>query len=271
MKSVIVLTGSELRHQFLRKYLGSLENLTVLRTYCEGIENNLTNIVLKQENTSSRMNHLDIRDETERDFFQLFCEKVADKSNSLFIKKGEINEDAHVNDIINLNPDIIVSYGCSIIKPPLIEAFKGRFLNLHLGLSPYYRGSGTNFWPFVNNEPEYVGVTFMHIDAGIDTGEIIHQIRPRIMHGDNIHQIGNRLISDMAKVCGNLISKFENIEKMPQPEKPLNEKYYKKKDFSEESVSIMYKNFSNGLVEKYLNEKPKRDSNVPIVENPSIV
>ena len=61
-------------------------------------------------------------------------------------------------------------------------------------MSPYYRGSGTNFWPFVNNELQFIGATFMHIDEGVDTGEIIHQIRANIFHDDNIHQIGNRLI-----------------------------------------------------------------------------
>ena len=39
-----------------------------------------------------------------------------------------------------------------------------------------------------------VGATFMYIDAGIDTGEIIHQIRADIVIGDSPHSIGNRLI-----------------------------------------------------------------------------
>ena len=53
--------------------------------------------------------------------------------------------------------------------------FSRKFLNVHLGLSPYYRGSGTNVWPLINTEPDMVGATLC-IDAGIDNGEIIHQI-----------------------------------------------------------------------------------------------
>ena len=37
-------------------------------------------------------------------------------------------------------------------------------INVHLGLSPYYKGSATNFWPFVNNELQFLGVTFMVTD-----------------------------------------------------------------------------------------------------------
>jgi len=48
-----------------------------------------------------------------------------------------------------------------------------------LGLSPYYLGSGTNYWPLVNEKPEFVVATFMHIDTDIDTEEIIHQIRAK--------------------------------------------------------------------------------------------
>src|SRR5690606_10372264 len=103
----------------------------------------------------------------------------------------------------------------SLIREPLLSAFQGRFLNVHLGLSPYYRGSGTNFWPLVNGEPEFVGATFMHIDAGVDTGEVIHQIRARIFPGDTPHQIGNRLIADMARVYAALIRDFDRLERMP--------------------------------------------------------
>ena len=71
---------------------------------------------------------------------------------------------------------------------------RNKILNLHLGLSPYYRGAGTNYFPFVNNEPEYVGSTFMYLDEGIDTGEIIHQIRPLINITDSFHQLSNRFL-----------------------------------------------------------------------------
>jgi methionyl-tRNA formyltransferase len=94
-------------------------------------------------------------------------------------------------------------------------------------LSPYYRGSGTNFFPFVNNEPEYVGATFMYIDEGIDTGEIIHQIRPTIFLGDTIHHVGNRLIKEMAIVCEKLIISFNQLQTIDSLFFNYhNEKYY---------------------------------------------
>ena len=137
-----------------------------------------------------------------------------------------------VENIIKKNPDLLVCYGSSLIKSKLLEFFKDRFLNIHLGLSPYYRGSGTNVWPLINNQPQMVGATFMHIDEGIDTGRIIHQINADIFLGDNPHTIGNRLIKKMTLLTKEVIYNFKSLDDISQPnvKKSL---LYLKKDFDE--------------------------------------
>ena len=85
-------------------------------------------------------------------------------------------------------------FGTGLLKRPLLDAFAGRLLNIHLGLSPYYRGAGTNFWPLVNREPEFCGATIHFLDEGVDTGPIIAHVRPAIRSGDGPHDIGNRTI-----------------------------------------------------------------------------
>ena len=56
-------------------------------------------------------------------------------------------------------PDVVLVCGTGILREELINLFPGHIINIHLGLSPYYRGAGTNFWPLVNREPEYLGAT----------------------------------------------------------------------------------------------------------------
>jgi methionyl-tRNA formyltransferase len=268
MKNIILLTGSELRHEFFRKYVASFKSVNVLQTFCESQDSNLASSISVQDNNYLRSKHLSLRTQTEKDFFEIFCDRIEDNSNPISIKKGEINNSEYVDLITTLNPDIIISYGCSIIKSSLIELFAGKFINIHLGLSPYYRGSGTNFWPFVNNELQYVGVTYMYIDKGIDTGEIIHQIRPRIFMNDDIHKIGNRLIYDMSKVMVKIIDNHKNLEKLtPIPFAKELVKVYKNKDFTEESTEKMYINFENNLIANYLNNKTAFDLKAPILTN----
>lgn len=270
MKKIVILTASELRHTFFRKFIGLSDDILVINSYCEGLEQSLQTIATAEQDNSLRAKHLSSREQSEKDFFSLFVDNTADNSKPIFIPKGAINSSLYIDAIIQSKPDLLIAYGCSIIKEPLLSAFAGRFLNVHLGLSPYYRGSGTNYWPLVNNEPEYVGATFMHIDAGIDTGEIIHQIRARIVWGDTPSSIGNRLIVDMAYVYREIIRRFDDLERVKQLPKPDRERVYRKKDFSEESVATLYDNFANGLVEKYLSQEAERCKKAPIIRNPAI-
>lgn len=265
---VVLLTGNELRHEFFRKYISSDPDINVLNSYCESEKGNLTEIVRSEAKNNIRLRHLEVRQQTESDFFGLFCNKIKDNSNPIFIAKGEINESILVDKICELNPDLIISYGCSIIKSNLLQVFHRRFINIHLGLSPYYRGSGTNFWPFVNKEIQCIGTTFMHIDSGVDTGEIIHQIRADIHYNDNIHQIGNRLIKSSFEVCIKIIKNFNKLQTMPGIEFNKNdERYYRKKDFTENALKEAYQNIDEKLIENYLEQKDFFDNKYPIISN----
>ena len=271
MKRIVIFTGSELRHMFFRKYTALAQGIEVVNSYCEGQEKSLRTLVEKDEAPRDfRLKHVSAREQSEKDFFGLFVETAADYSNPIGLPKGEINNSRYTDAILVSKPDLVVAYGCSIIREPLLSAFAGRFLNVHLGLSPYYRGSGTNYWPLVNRQPEYVGATFMYIDAGIDTGEVIHQIRAKISWGDGPSQIGNRLIVEMSRVYQSLILRFESLARMSPLPKPPDAKVYKRKDYTTESVATLYGNFQKGLIENYLKEEDERCAKVPILTNPAL-
>lgn len=270
---IIILTGAELRHTYMRKAIALNENIEVVRTYCEGTEKDLRSTVDESDPEAEfQLRHIELRNHSEKDFFEHFVNQTPDHSNPVFIKKGEINNEEHVKDIIDLDVDLVVAYGCSLIKPKLIEHYNHKFLNVHLGLSPYYRGTGTNFWPLVNKEPQYVGATFMYIDAGVDTGEIIHQIRAKMYAEDDPHQVGNRLIAKIPQVYSDIINKFHKLHKMPKVDFPEEDgKYYRSRDFSVESVKHLYKNFKEGMIADYLNQQERLDKEAPIVKNPVVV
>ena len=206
-----------------------------------------------QKSSILQTRHVNARSQSEQDFFGDTILSISDFSNPKKIKKGDINALSVVAEIMSYQPDLIICYGSSLIKSMLLKKFMGRFLNVHLGLSPYYRGSGTNVWPLVDRQPQMVGATFMHIDAGIDTGRIIHQIRAALMLGDSPHTIGNRLIKNMTEMYCKIILAFDNLTEEIQPD-DLG-KLYLQKDFDAQSCSTLYKNFRDGMVSDYLDEK----------------
>jgi phosphoribosylglycinamide formyltransferase-1 len=171
------------------------------------------------------------------------------------IRKDAINNEAFVNEIIAINPDLLICYGSSLIKSNLLTKFEENFLNVHLGLSPYYRGSGTNVWPLINLEPDMLGATFMYVDAGIDTGHIIHQICADVYLGGSPHTIGDRLIKKMISTYAEIICNFVKLESEKQP--TSEGKLYYQRDFKTESCKQLYLNLAQEMIENYLNSSKK--------------
>ena len=271
MKKIVLLTGSELRHNYFRKKLADDKNISMLASFCEGREESLYNRILKNNSSSELLKSHELkRFQTEQFFFSSQCKEISDVSNSFQIKKGEINSQKIINKISNLKPDLIVCYGSSIITGQLLEEFSGKFINIHLGLSPYYRGSGTNIWPLINKEPEYIGTTFMHLDNGIDTGRIIHQIRADIESEDNPHTIGCRLIKKTCLVCKQLVHNFNLLEDYMTCE-PGDGKLYFRKDFTNKACEELYLALSNNLLNDYIMNITERQKNAPIFQNSIIM
>lgn len=82
--------------------------------------------------------------------------------------------------IKNLKPDLCFSiYYRNIFSPDYISIPPMGFINIHPSLLPKYRGSIPTFWALLNNERE-IGVTMHYIDSGIDSGDIIAQVKCRI-------------------------------------------------------------------------------------------
>lgn len=264
---VVVLTRNSLRHEYIRKAFGLADGITVLRSYCETSGSNLLEEA-RESDESVRIDHLERRIRSEHDYFGAATDIVPDQSNPVEIPGGAINEEKYYEKITDLDPDLLVAYGCSLIKDPLLSEYEGQFLNVHLGLSPYYRGTGTNFWPLVNGEPEYVGATFMYIDEGVDTGEIIHQLRARVHPNDGPHDIGNRLIADVGRLYPELVWRFDDLHSVEQPPEPDEEHYYRSSDYNPDATAQLYENFENGLVEEYLHHRDERVAEVPIVKHP---
>ena len=55
---------------------------------------------------------------------------------------------------------------------------KKKAINIHMGLSPFYRGSSCNFWALNDKNPEYVGSTIHYLSKGLDSGNIIAHCLP---------------------------------------------------------------------------------------------
>ena len=71
-----------------------------------------------------------------------------------------------------LKPDLILDHGTSIVSDSIIETAP-LALNLHWGLSPYYRGTFCTEWALINHDPRNIGVTIHRLAKAVDGGDIL--------------------------------------------------------------------------------------------------
>ena len=80
MKRIILITGNEQRHKFFRKYLSINSQIEVLAAYCETTKGNIIDLVKSDNYNELRLEHLIVREETEKDFFESYNDSHEDKN-----------------------------------------------------------------------------------------------------------------------------------------------------------------------------------------------
>ena len=110
---------------------------------------------------------------------------VSPRANTLVMKSSDLNYLTHEHLKEALQSDIYVVFGSSFIKGWLIDfLIEKRALNIHMGLSPYYRGSSCNFWAMYDFLPNYVGATIHYLSKGLDSGPMIFHSVPEFNNED---------------------------------------------------------------------------------------
>jgi folate-dependent phosphoribosylglycinamide formyltransferase PurN len=74
-----------------------------------------------------------------------------------------------------LAPRVVLINGTRILSRELLRSVNARFVNVHAGITPLYRGVHGGYWALVDRRPDACGVTIHLVDEGIDTGTILAQ------------------------------------------------------------------------------------------------
>ena len=96
-----------------------------------------------------------------------------------------VNDNSCIQILQRLDPQLVIVNGTRIIKEDILQSIPAKFINLHAGITPMYRGVHGAYWALVNNDAENCGVTVHLVDKGIDTGAIISQKTISVTSGDN--------------------------------------------------------------------------------------
>jgi methionyl-tRNA formyltransferase len=124
---------------------------------------------------------------------------AADLPAERVLHAGQLREAETLERLRALEPDIGVSaFFGYILRPEVFRIPRLGCLNTHPALLPRNRGWHPNVWPFLDGSP--AGVSIHHIDAGVDSGDIIVQRRVAIRPtdtGGTLHQRLTRELVDL--------------------------------------------------------------------------
>ena len=145
--------------------------------------------------------------------------KVAAEAEDLTVFQPEKPTDgAFLLRLRDLKPDVgvVVAYG-HILKPELLELPPRGMVNVHPSLLPGLRGAAPIEWAIMRGF-ETTGVTIIQLDAGMDSGPILHQIPHRL----NADVTGGDLSAHLAELGAQaLIETLAMLDQSDPPPQPV--------------------------------------------------
>ncbi len=174
---------------------------------------------------------------------QIFGNSYINNKNNIKILPMLLGDLNHCSmDLLSdfLKSDLYITFGSSYIKGELAHfLIKQKAINIHAGVSPYYRGADCNFWALYDDNPHLVGTTVHLLSKGLDSGPILY------------HAMSNLKTNPFKYTMSTIKSAFYSISERikdasifkikPLVQSKKNEvRYSKKSEFNEEIVKIYF-------------------------------
>ena len=254
---ITVFTSNQYRHNYLINLLSEIsEELFVVqecRTIFPGVVPGHYSASLIMEKYFQNV----IKAELEL-FGNAYVNKFNKKIKIFPMQMGDLNKCSitSLNDF--LKSDYYVVFGSSYIKGQLVEFLvNNKAINIHMGVSPYYRGSDCNFWALYDNNPHLVGATIHLLSKGLDSGPLLYHAMSNIITNPFEYSM-----STVKSAFDSLIEKIKDdsiLSIKPELQNKSNEIKYSKedefnenivKDFLKKKIRLNLKMFNNSLLKK---------------------
>ena len=239
---VTLFTSNNNRHNYLINLLFDIcDELWVVQECKKLSTEKNANSYSKSKIFESYFNY--VKEAENKIFRKEHVNKDSKKIKILPILFGEINN-LSLSYLDNfLKSDIYVVFGSSYIKGSLIDLLiSQKAINIHAGVSPYYRGTDCNFWALYDNRPHLVGATIHYLSKGLDSGDILY------------HALAKPRKNIFEYTMSSVKSAFYSLE-----ERIKNESIFKIKSIKQDqSKELRYSrniDFNEGNLKKFLSKK----------------
>jgi len=102
--------------------------------------------------------------------------------------------------------DVVLLNGCRLVSRATLERIACPVLNFHAGITPEYRGMNGGYWALATGDAENFGATVHLVDAGVDTGGVVRQVRSTPRPGDSISTYAMTMAAFSVDACAEAIA-----------------------------------------------------------------
>jgi folate-dependent phosphoribosylglycinamide formyltransferase PurN len=249
----MIIGGDHPRHLY---YLNSIvESCNVVGAILEHREEFVPEVPLNLDKIDREnfIRHFQNRKKFELEYFG--DERKLPKCPIHYVNEKNLYDEKSVEFVKKIKPDVVFIFGTGMIREPLYSNLPQLKINLHLGLSPRYRGSATLFWPFYFLEPNWAGSTFHIITNEPDAGDIIHQSIPILEKGDTIHEVACKVVKQSSIDVKKIISILESGKELQLYKQRGTGKKFLSRDFMPQHLRVIYNLYNDNIVDYFLEGK----------------
>ena len=247
----IIFSGSHLRHAYIAQHFAELADEALVFVIQREAVIPVPPDYLTAHDRLLFQRHFQTRKEKEE---EAFGESQWGKAFSDFVplEPQDLNSVETAQRVADFSADICFIFGTPLIREPLFSSLPKDKINLHLGLSPRYRGAATLYFPFVMLQPQFAGITFHQIVDEADAGPIVHQTTPELLSGDGIHDVGTRSVTYAREALPELVRVWKEKGFENARAQKTSGKNWLNRDFEASQLRQIYDVFSDRIVDAYL-------------------
>ncbi len=252
---IVLITGTHPRHIFIANVLYKTGCLAAL--IIEERENihPLPPDYLSDEQRILFIEHFKLREITELNSFE---ENNFPVVPTIKLPKDKINSQKVQSLIQKYDPELLISYGCHILSEETLSFARHEKWNCHGGLSPWYRGAITHFWPSYMLEPQMTGMTVHDLTPKLDAGDVVHQCVAPLELGDKLHDLAVKAVRELGNDLPQLVRKIASKEKIIKKQHKTSGVLWLASMWRPEHLDIIYNQYNDKIVDYYLNGKFKQ-------------
>mgnify|MGYP005641773103 CR=1 FL=1 len=234
MPKITLFTSNNIRHNYLINFLSKLtKNLYVIQ------ESKTIFPGLNSDNYNNKIifNYFQKVEWAQKKIFNNSSLEINKTIKLLPLKMGDLKYIKIKEFSEYFKSDLYIVFGSSLIKGEILKFLKNKkAINIHMGISPYYRGADCNFWAQNDGNSNLVGATIHYLSDGIDDGRIISHATSEFHPNPFLHSMST--VKSAFYCLKKIIKKSRKISFSQDLDKTI--KLSKQKDFNSRCVKKFF-------------------------------